>query len=73
MFGLASFHLPGLLPDSANEVFVGGLPSYLNEEKVMGLLKSFGELKVFNLMRDNGTGRQRYARLCYRELLMTEL
>jgi splicing factor U2AF subunit len=46
----------GIVGESPNKLFVGGLPTYLNDDQVMELLKSFGELRTFNLVKE-GTGQ----------------
>ena len=45
----------GMVPDTPNKIYIGGLPTYLTEEHVVELLKPFGDIKHFSLVRDNQT------------------
>lgn len=54
----------GVVDDSPNKVFVGGLPNYLQEEQVREILTSFGQLKAFNLVKDTATNLSKGYAFC---------
>ncbi|KAK1337910.1 hypothetical protein QTO34_001011 [Cnephaeus nilssonii] len=53
-----------VVPDSAHQLFLGGLPSSWGDDQVRELLAAFGPLKAFHLVRDGASGLSKGYAFC---------
>ena len=48
----------GIVQDSPNKIYIGGIPQYLESDQIKELLEPFGPLKSFHLVMDsNGVSK----------------